>query len=184
MQGIQAAFIDRDGTIGGTGHFVHPTEFSLFDGAQGAINMLKQAGIKVFAFTNQHRISRGQAKLEEFRTQFEQYGFDDAFICPHGAQDQCDCKKPKPGMLKEAAVKYGLDLSKCVVIGDVGDTDMLAAHAVGAIKVLVKTGWGESSLLEYRHRWNEVEPDYIAENIHDAAAWILRSLPRRISPNG
>lgn len=80
-------------------------------------------------------------------------------------------------MVKEAAVKYGLDLSKCVVIGDVGDTDMLAAHAVGAIKVLVKTGWGESSLLEYRHRWNEVEPDYIAENIHDATAWILRSHP-------
>lgn len=78
MQGIQAAFIDRDGTIGGTGHFVHPTEFNLFDGAQGAIDMLKQAGIKVFAFTNQHRISRGQAKLEEFRTQFEQYGFDGA----------------------------------------------------------------------------------------------------------
>lgn len=51
MQEIQAAFIDRDGTIGGTGHFVHPTEFSLFDGAQGAIDMLKQAGIKVFAFT-------------------------------------------------------------------------------------------------------------------------------------
>jgi len=140
MQGIQAAFIDRDGTIGGTGHFVHPTEFSLFDGAQGAIDMLKEAGIKVFAFTNQHRISRGQAKLEEFRTQFEQYGFDDAFICPHGTQDHCDCKKPKPGMLKEAAAKHGLDLSKCVVIGDFGDTDMLAAHAVGAIKGWSKRG--------------------------------------------
>ncbi len=63
----------------------------------------------------------------------------------------------------------------CCDIGDVGDTDMLAAHAVGAIKILVKTGWGESSLLKYRHNWKKAEPDYIAENINDAVKWILNS---------
>ncbi|WP_349304867.1 hypothetical protein [Paenibacillus sp. Marseille-Q4541] len=52
---------------------------------------------------------------------------------------------------------------------------MLAAHAVGAIKILVKTGWGESSLLKYRHNWKKAEPDYIAENINDAVKWILNS---------
>ncbi|WP_349304866.1 HAD-IIIA family hydrolase [Paenibacillus sp. Marseille-Q4541] len=116
MKEIQAVFIDRDGTIGGTGHFIHPRNFIQYEGAQEAISNLKQAGLKVFAFTNQHRISREEATVEEFRLQFEQNGFGDSFICPHSEGDNCSCKKPKPGMLLEAAAKYGLDLSKCVVI--------------------------------------------------------------------
>ncbi|MFC9708144.1 HAD-IIIA family hydrolase [Paenibacillus sp. NPDC056933] len=173
MKNIQAVFIDRDGTIGGTGHFVHPSDFTLFEGAQNSINKIKQVGLKVFAFTNQHRISRNEATLEEFRLQFEEYGFDDSFICPHSDHDNCHCKKPEPGMLLEAAKKYGLDLSRCVVIGDVGDTDMIAAHTVGAIKILVKTGWGVPSLLEYRDKWKTIEPDFIAEDINEAVRWIL-----------
>lgn len=65
MKDFQAVFIDRDGTIGGTGHFVHPSNFKQYEGAQEAINRLKQAGYKVFAFTNQHRISRSEATIEE-----------------------------------------------------------------------------------------------------------------------
>lgn len=125
-----AVFIDRDGTIGGTGHFIHPKDFTLYEGAQDAINELKEAGLKVFAFTNQHRISRGAATAEEFRAQFDNYGFDDSFICPHEHDENCECRKPRTGMLLAAAAKYGLDLSRCVVIGDVGDTDLLAAHTV------------------------------------------------------
>ncbi|MDR0267791.1 MAG: hypothetical protein LBJ26_06740, partial [Paenibacillus sp.] len=73
-QNVQAVFIDRDGTIGGNGHFIHPDDFELFPSAQKAILMLKEQGIKVFAFTNQHRISRGQATMEEFEAQFKTYG--------------------------------------------------------------------------------------------------------------
>jgi histidinol-phosphate phosphatase family protein len=175
MTDLQAIFIDRDGTIGGTGHFIHPKDFSLFDGAQEAINELKKAGLKVFAITNQHRISRGEATLEEFRLQFRTYGFDDSFICPHDSNEKCDCRKPNPGMLFEAADKYKLDLRRCVVIGDVGDIDMLAAHAVGSKKILVRTGWGEGSLKEFRSKWKMVEPDYIASNINEAVKWILGS---------
>ena len=173
MPGFQAVFMDRDGTIGGTGHFIHPKDFTLFDGAQEAIYELKAAGLKVFAFTNQHRIAAGQAAIDDFRKQFAEFGFDDSFICPHAGHESCDCRKPKPGLLHQAAAKYGLDLTRCVVIGDVGSTDMLAAHAVGAKKVLVKTGWGEGSLTEYRSAWLETSPDYIAENINDAVKWIL-----------
>jgi len=174
MAALQAVFIDRDGTIGGTGHFIHPRDFTLFEGAQKAIMSLKRAGLKVFAFTNQNRISLGEATIEQFRSQFEKYGFDDSFICPHDKADNCNCRKPKPGMLIEAAQKYGLDLTRCVVIGDVGSTDMIAANTVGAIKILVRTGWGEDSLTKYRHTWQDVEPDYIADHITDAAAWLLR----------
>ncbi|WP_341480026.1 HAD hydrolase-like protein [Paenibacillus dendrobii] len=63
-------------------------------------------------------------------------------FCPHGNEEGCECKKPKPGMQLAAAQEHRLNLSKCVVIGDVGDTDMLAAHLVGAMKALVRTGWG------------------------------------------
>lgn len=174
MPTLQAVFLDRDGTIGGTGHFIHPKDFTLYEGAQEAIDALKAAGLKVFAFTNQHRISLGEATEEEFREQFLQYGFDAAYICPHGMDEGCDCRKPRPGMLLQAAEQYGLDLTKCAVVGDVGDTDMLAAHAVGAIKVLVRTGWGESSLTQYRNRWLETEPDYIATDLRDAVRWLLQ----------
>lgn len=173
MSDFQAVFIDRDGTIGGTGHFIHPTDFSLFEGAQEAINELKLVGLQVFALTNQHRISKGQATLEDFRKQFLAYGFDDSFICPHGSDEICECKKPNPGMLMKAAEQYELDLSRCVVVGDVGDTDMLAAHAVGAKKILVRTGWGEASLTEYRSKWEKAIPDYVANDINDAVKWIL-----------
>ncbi len=137
---VQAVFMDRDGTIGGTGHFVHPDSFTLYPNAQKSIDLLKLAGIRVFALTNQHRISRGEATVEAFNKQFQGYGFDQAYICPH--EDECVCRKPKPGMLIDAAKEHNLDLTKCVVIGDVGSTDMLAAHAVGAKKILVRTGWG------------------------------------------
>jgi HAD superfamily hydrolase (TIGR01662 family) len=170
---IQAAFIDRDGTIGGTGHYIHPKDFELFPVSKEALHLLKTAGLKIFALTNQHRISKGQATEQEFVDQFISYGFDDSYICPHSSDSNCECRKPKPGMLLKAAQEYNLDLHKCVVIGDVGDTDMLAAHAVGATKIIVKTGWGEGALNEYRYRWKEVEPDYIAEDILDAAKWVV-----------
>jgi HAD superfamily hydrolase (TIGR01662 family) len=174
MSRWQAVFLDRDGTIGGTGRFVHPNDFSLYEGVLESIHLLRDAGLKVFAFTNQHRISRGEATFDDFRRQFEAYGFDDSLICPHAMVEGCRCRKPNPGMLYEAAEKYGLDLGRCVVVGDAGDTDMLAAHAAGCAKVLVRTGWGEGSLNEYRDRWTETEPDDVAADLNEAVKWILQ----------
>ncbi len=169
---IQAVFMDRDGTIGGTGHFIHPRDFALYPMAREAIDLLKANGIPVFAVTNQYRISRGEATVADFEEQFRQFGFDQAYICPH--EETCNCRKPKPGMLLDAARQHGLDLTKCVVIGDVGDTDMLAAHAVGATKILVRTGWGEGSLTKFRTKWAETEPDFIANDVLHAVHWILQ----------
>ncbi|QFG00061.1 HAD-IIIA family hydrolase [Psychrobacillus glaciei] len=171
---IQAVFIDRDGTIGGTGHFIHPKDFKPYDFSNDAFQLLQSHGIKTFALTNQHRISRGEDLLNEFQEEFKSYGLNDAFICPHSENADCHCHKPKPGMLLEAAWKYNLDLKQCVVIGDVGSTDMLAAHAVGALKILVLTGWGKNSLEQYRHSWKDVDPDYIAENLLEAVRWLLK----------
>lgn len=173
MSKLQAVFLDRDGTIGGTGHFVHPRDFDLYPFAPEAIRLLKAAGLKLFAFTNQHRISLGQATEAEFTEQFLTYGFDTAYICPHGADEGCDCRKPAPGMLLRAAAEHGLALTRCAVIGDVGGTDMLAAHAVGAVKILVRTGWGEGSLGDHRGVWAHVDPDYVAQDLLEAVQWLL-----------
>jgi HAD superfamily hydrolase (TIGR01662 family) len=170
---VQAVFIDRDGTIGGTGHFIHPRDFELYPFASQAIEILKEAGLKVFALTNQHRIARGEATEEEFKKQFSEFGFDESYICPHASNSGCQCHKPEPGLLHRAAKEHNLDLTKCIVIGDVGSTDMLAADAVGSLKILVRTGWGEDSLGDFRHTWAEVDPDYVAENILDAIKWIV-----------
>ncbi|WP_323131803.1 HAD-IIIA family hydrolase [Paenibacillus xylanilyticus] len=111
---IKAVFMDRDGTIGSTGHFIHPRDFELYPNAQEAIALLKKNGIKVFAITNQYRISRGEATFQEFEEQFSEYGFDQSYICPH--EQECSCRKPKPGMLLEASQQHHLDLSRCIVI--------------------------------------------------------------------
>ncbi|TVY11458.1 HAD-IIIA family hydrolase [Paenibacillus cremeus] len=172
LRDIQAVFIDRDGTIGGTGHFVHPREFAPYEKSIEAIAMLKASGLKVFAFTNQHRIARGEATVEQFQAQFAEYGFDGAYVCPHAPSEGCACHKPAPGLLHQAAEEHGLELGRCVVIGDVGSTDMLAAAAVGASKVLVRTGWGQGSLGAYRHTWAQTEPEYVADDLWAAAQWI------------
>lgn len=173
MKDIQAAFIDRDGTIGGTGHFIHPKNFTLYPFSQRSFQLLKNNNIKMYACTNQHRISRGEATESDFYKEFKSLGFNDAFICPHRSTENCNCHKPKPGMLLEAAAKHDLDLSKTVVIGDVGSTDMLAAHTVGALKILVLTGWGKSSLTDYRYTWKDIEPDFVANNLLDAVHWLI-----------
>lgn len=67
-----------------------------------------------------------------------------------------------------------MDLSRCVVIGDNGYADMLAAHFAGAKKVLVRTGKGENSLNLDRAKWKEIEPDFIANDINEAVKWILK----------
>lgn len=171
---LQAVFVDRDGTLGGTGHFIHPRDFVLYPWSAEAIGVLQGAGLPVFALTNQHRIGHGWASEADFREQFQAFGLDGAYICPHRDDEGCDCRKPAPGLLHRAAREHDLDLSRCAVIGDVGATDMRTAAAVGALKILVRTGWGEGSLGDYRDTWAGVEPDYIADNLLDAARWVVQ----------
>jgi histidinol-phosphate phosphatase family protein len=179
---LQAVFLDRDGTIGGTGFFIHPRDFVPYAGSLEAVRRLQAAGLKVFAFTNQWHIGLGDVTEAEFQAEFAGYALDGAYVCPHKPEDGCACRKPRPGMLLRAAAEHGLDLTRCAVVGDVGATDMLAAHAVGAVKVLVRTGWGEGSLGEHRAVWGHVEPDYVAASLIEAVDWLL-SATLAVSPD-
>ncbi|WP_026690436.1 HAD-IIIA family hydrolase [Alteribacter aurantiacus] len=168
---IEAIFLDRDGTIGGDDTVHYPGRFELFSYSQELINKLKGDGIKVFSFTNQPGISEGKASLQEFVEELSQFGFDDVFICPHSHSEGCNCRKPNTGMLVNSADKYKLNLENCVVIGDRW-SDMMAASKANCIKILVKTGAGNSALNEHYDKIKDIDIEYIAENIKDAIGWL------------
>ncbi|MBM6617795.1 D-glycero-alpha-D-manno-heptose-1,7-bisphosphate 7-phosphatase [Bacillus suaedaesalsae] len=184
---MKAVFLDRDGTIGGTGGGVHPFEFLMYEFSARSIRQLNELGIKVFLFTNQTRVGRGYFTEEELLQGFEMMKdelakhaayLDDIFYCPHKPEDGCECQKPNIGLLLKAQEKYNLNLSKCYVVGDTGSSDMIAANLAGTKKVLVKTGWGEHSLTTHRDKWKDVEPDHIAVDLVEAVKWITNDLHR------
>lgn len=176
---IQAVFIDRDGTIGGSDQVIYPGEFEMFPGVEESIQQLKRLGILICSFTNQPGVSRGETSSDCFEKELRSFGFDKVYLCPHQHHEGCHCRKPSPGMLKQAAKENELDLTQCVVIGDRW-TDLLAADEAGCIKILVKTGNGKEAFDKYTHneyfgRWGEVKPNYIAQNFNDAVEWLLEN---------
>ncbi|MFC6116772.1 HAD-IIIA family hydrolase [Sporosarcina thermotolerans] len=174
---IQAVFLDRDGTIGGSDSVIYPKEFTLFPGVADSIQKLKKAGILICSFTNQPGISKGEATYQSFEEELISFGFDKIYLCPHRSTDRCTCRKPSPEMLLTAAKENNLNLQRSVVIGDRW-TDLLAADEVGCKKILVKTGSGKDAYNKYINgeffgRWKDVTPDLIAEDLNEAVNWLL-----------
>jgi len=174
---VQAIFLDRDGTIGGSDSVIYPGEFTLFPGVAESIQQLKDAGILVCSFTNQPGIAQGEASYESFERELVGFGFDKIYLCLHGHADGCACRKPSPEMLRTAAKENNLDLHQCAVIGDRW-TDLVAANEVGCRKILVKTGNGKDAYTKYINeeffgRWKEVKPDFIAEDLNEAVRWLI-----------
>ena len=169
---MQAVFIDRDGTIGGNDEVTLPSDFQLYSFSKQAIALLKQNGIKIYAFTNQPDVSRGLCNAQDFVEELTDFGFDDVYLCPHQPSEQCKCRKPSKFLLEKAAKEHGLSLGSCAVIGDRW-SDMLAGMTAGTKTVLVLTGAGHDALNKYRDQWHAENADYIAENLFDAVKWIL-----------
>src|SRR5699024_3102415 len=173
----QAIFLDRDGTIGGADKIEYPGQFQLFPFVRESISRLKNQGNLILSFTNQPGISKGDATRKDYEEELARFGFDGIYLCPHQANEGCQCRKPLPGMLWQAAKDYNLNIQKCVVIGDRW-TDTLAAHEVGCMKILVKTGAGQEAFNKYKNqeyfgKWAEVSPDFITDHIHSAVNWVL-----------
>jgi len=85
----------------------------------------------------------------------------------------------KPGMVLQAQRDFGLDLSECYLVGDTGAWDMVLARSVGCRAVLVRTGLGDGSLGQYRNRWADIEPDFVTQDVLDAAKWMVESEENR-----
>jgi HAD superfamily hydrolase (TIGR01662 family) len=169
---MKAVFIDRDGTIGGGDEVTFPDTFQLYPFSQRAIHILKEHHYKVLAFTNQPDISAGKAEYQDFEKALFSFGFDDICICPHQPAEHCKCRKPSTYMIDQMVEKYHLERSDCFVVGDRW-SDMLAGANAGMGVILVKTGAGNESQGLHSDKWNPDKAEYIADNLLDAAQWIV-----------
>ena len=181
MNKRSAVFLDLQGTLGGEG-LSDIREFTFYPCAIPAVKLLNESGLLAIVVSNQSRIAQGLFTLEYFQERMEVLKkelaeggahLDAVYCCPHVDEDECSCKKPKPGMILDAAQDFNLDLRNCYVVGDTGAWDIAMANRVGCKSVLVRTGLGESSLGEYRYTWADVNPHFVAEDVLHAVKWIL-----------
>jgi D-glycero-D-manno-heptose 1,7-bisphosphate phosphatase len=159
-----AVFLDRDGTINQEKDYLYRIEdFEFVPGAPQAIRLLNEAGLLVVVVSNQSGVARGyytEADVEKLHHHISAElaisgaRVDAWLYCPHHPSGKgsyavyCNCRKPLPGMLLDAAAQFGIDLAASVMIGD-KLVDMEAGHAAGCRTILVRSGYGvgmESSI--------------------------------------
>lgn len=176
-----AVFLDRDGVLNVylPGDYVKsPGDLQLLPGVAQAVRSLNNAGLPVFIISNQQGVAKGLMRETDLhavddalkRNLAESAGayVEQSYYCPHASGSGCACRKPKAGMILQAARDHNLDIAKSVFIGDT-ETDAQAAHAAGmGAFVLVLTG---------RHKSATGFPeavDYVAASLTEAAEWVLR----------
>ncbi len=185
-----AIFIDRDGTLSEeVGYVNHRSRFRLFPFAVDAVRCVNEAGWLAVVITNQAGVARGyfpesllalvHADLEAALAAGDAH-LDGLYYCPHHPsagvppyRQDCDCRKPKPGLILRAARELDVDLARSWVIGD-RPADLQLAWAVGARAALVLTGYGRGELEYHAAAWRR-QPDLVAENLLEAVERILRA---------
>ena len=144
-------FIERDGILNTVRverqHQVSPLtlqEFHVTPGAGSLLKRLRAAGLVVIATTNQFGISRGYLTRREMDRMHDYLRqtlpLTDVFVCPHDEEDDCPCRRPKPGLLVEAAFKWQLDLDRSFLIGNKWQ-DAEAARRAGCTSILIDSPW-------------------------------------------
>ena len=152
---MKLVILDRDGVINydSDQYIKSPEEWKPIPGSLAAIARLNQAGYRVVVATNQSGIGRGLFETDTLVAIHDKMNkalalmggrIDAIFFCPHTNDDQCDCRKPKPGMLLRATSEWGLDLGKSFMIGDHAK-DMGAAKAAGCKAVLIRREYNQNA---------------------------------------
>jgi len=170
----RAVFLDRDGTMAKDVHYCRrPEDFRLFPNTAKAIKLLSEHGFKVIVITNQSGIARGYfteealAQIhEKMKTELAKEGawIDGIYYCPHHPDDNCNCRKPKPKLVLQAAKEHDIDLKHSFVVGDLSlDIDM--GKAVGCKTIL---------LLDSPQEDLNISPDYIASDLLEASRFVLK----------
>jgi len=173
--------LDRDGVINrNRSDYVKSwEEFEFLPRALEALRILAEHEIKVVVVTNQSAVGRGIISPEELERinarmneEVDAHGgrIDAILCCPHSPDDRCLCRKPQPGLLREAMERLQLDPSLCYAVGD-SLSDLMAARAAGLPFVMVLTGKGRESLA---HPACGYPPSWVASDLWAAAGWILR----------
>ncbi len=152
---MKLIILDRDGVINfDSDKFIKsPDEWMPIPGSLEAIARLNQSGYRVVVASNQSGIARGLFNIvtlnaihQKMHTAAKQVGatIDAVFFCPHAADDNCDCRKPKPGMLQEIGKRFGVSLKGMPTVGD-SLRDLQAGFVTGCIPYLVLTGKGKKT---------------------------------------
>ncbi len=187
-----AVFLDRDGTLNEEIGFVRtPDELRLLPGAADAVSTLNRLGVVTCVISNQSGVARGalseadlipvHARLsDELRSTGAHV--DRIYYCPHHPTQgvppyraECECRKPRPGMLRQAEREFGLDLTRSFVIGD-RMADVQAGQAVGSTTILVLTGYGATAIEESRR--DGVAPDAVAPSIVEAVRYVQQTIAK------
>jgi histidinol-phosphate phosphatase family protein len=153
----RAIFLDRDGVIceNRSDYVKNWEEFKFLPGAIESLITLSQLDLPIIVVTNQSAVSRGLVSAETVEdihrrmvVEIVSYGgrIDRVYYCPHQPKDHCNCRKPKTGMLTQAAQEMGIDLASSYMVGDAA-TDILAGQSVGSQTYLVLTGRGQQQLV-------------------------------------
>ena len=184
----RAVFLDRDGTmIEDVGYLDRLERLKLFPYTIDAVRLLNHAGFKVVVVTSQNGVANG-VLTEEFlgdahahlSRAFEAAGakVDGYYYCPHSPhatveryRTDCECRKPKPGMILAAAAEHGLDIGRSFVVGDRW-RDVEMGLAAGTRAVLVETGYGKTEATRPPPNMANVP---IVANLIEATSWILRN---------
>lgn len=180
---VPAIFLDRDGVIiENRSEYVRSWEdVAIFGQALTALARIKSSPYKIIVVTNQSAVGRGIISLEavyEINNRLlkviEQTGgcIDGIFVCPHAPKDNCDCRKPKPGLILQAADELRLDLMNSILIGD-ALSDIEAGQAAGVGKAaLVRTGLGDEQVATKNSK--ALKPFSIYKTLADALADLVQ----------
>jgi len=177
---VKAVFLDRDGVINANlernGKPVAPTrlaEFRILPGVENATRRLKAAGFVLVVVTNQPDVANGltpRAECEAMHNEIRRrLPIDDIMVCFHSNADKCACRKPKPGMIFEAAARHGIDLAGSYMVGDRW-RDVHAGQAAGCFTIFVDYGYPQDQ---------PAEPDRVVGSLAEAVDFIVQRKAKR-----
>ena len=171
---IKAIFLDRDGVlVEDLGYHHKLVDLKLIPNAVEGLNLLKN--FKLIIITNQSGIGRGYYKMKDFdnfnghlikKLKKHNIKIEKTYVCPHKPEDNCECRKPKTKLIKDAEKEFNIDLSESFMIGD-KKIDVEMGYNAGCKSILVLTG----------NRMKEKESsnaDYVAKDLLEAAEWIIK----------
>ncbi len=175
-------FLDRDGVvIRDRDYLADPAQVEVLAGAADAMRRARAAGFLLIGVSNQSGLGRGYFTRAEFGAVMARLeadlatagvSFDGFYYCPHAPTDGCQCRKPQPGLLTEAALTVPWDPAQSWVVGD-KISDVSLGQEAGLGSVLVRTGYGAQYEVEVRKRWSACARVLVADDLAQAVDLIL-----------